>query len=725
MVTFHGAVRSPGDRRGFHGECTGQWTLPNNASPLSWGVRFRFFNDGFGHAATVTVAGLGEMLVEPDASKGGRLVFAGAGLVTASGVFHADRVANREDVVVSGVSSAMASGFVSGPLIPGKEFVHDTVYALQVADPNGRLVPFGGNSTEGARGRIFFGNGRSRPSGGQAGVFDSSGELRGADLLKVGQFQNKVVMKTSTSETQLESIGLIQTELEVGEEKPTIYSGHALYHLAPRASGRLLMTSYYGSLQGGGVGAGCGWILFDRSPEPEAGLPTEMFFQLMSEADAVVDDGKGDGEVRTENGNPSPQSDLELYDAAYRRDAPRPTHGQLAEILGEEMKRLPPGALPETYGMERVDHIFAQEIASFLLVSPVGSEPIPPRDGSQEIDFSLSQNLHRFEVRTAPGPNGLAGGHAMSLRPSAWIEMEWRFIAPDAVLQLGEELPPVAFEPQLAQRFQIRGKLTFGDHERSSVEFFGDGRTFPDIAGDSQYLSFGMNLVVIHGTGLLRGRPGMIVINALQAQNRLDFTVLLRVGDPGGELQAMFLPPMELSPEDPTPDSQFLLFYGINDPTDPTQLLINPQGEMEGADLRQQQYLAQTGFEDQVELRSLTVWDEVVCRMRAKIYFDLLAPPPAPFYTRDSSFQVLDPDGREVGRFSANIVSGRGYPTTFEGVPMPILRGAALAPIHDGEGIFRGARGLVTVANWISIYPRQVSGFFVIRLLRMSPGAET
>lgn len=134
--------------------------------------------------------------------------------------------------------------------------------------------------------------------------------------------------------------------------------------------------------------------------------------------------------------------------------------------------------------------------------------------------------------------------------------------------------------------------------------------------------------------------------------------------------------------------------------------------------LRQQQSFVQTTFSgtEGGPIHTASEVGPIVSYLFADLAFDLTGPPPISFTTKNAEFQLRDSSGSYVGSLLANIVEGRGFLTSLPGAPMPILRGAALAPIRGGSGAFAEARGLVTVVNWISIFPRQVSGYFLVRL---------
>lgn len=95
---------------------------------------------------------------------------------------------------------------------------------------------------------------------------------------------------------------------------------------------------------------------------------------------------------------------------------------------------------------------------------------------------------------------------------------------------------------------------------------------------------------------------------------------------------------------------------------------------------------------------------------------------PVPFQSRDGCLVFYDSNGWEVGAVHADVEEGRGLPLPAPGIPHPLLRGAGVAPINRGTGMFEGVSGLVVVNGLFSLFPRTV---FIVYVLRISDATQT
>lgn len=405
---------------------------------------------------------------------------------------------------------------------------------------------------------------------------------------------------------------------------------------------------------------------------------------------------------------------------------------------------IPPGVDPLTDQLGSVDQLFAR-IANYLLTTVTGhsvtghsvtghgtpddTTPRPIVVHGQPVGFHLDLPLHRLSLGALPPEaTGWRAHNQAAAHPSARLHLECLWIPEEFVARPpgatgATEPPPTPFDPHRSQRLMVRrGALHFDDAQRSALTLFGTGRSFPEIQTGQGRVSVGFTLLPFDGTGAFQDRPGMVVGNGLLGMGQpSSWSWLVRLADPTGDLLVESLAPLSPAVETPDPTSTVFAFIGNNDTRESTGLIESPPGHIVGAHLRQEQHLISTGFEilDGVtpDLRSHTTHGPLVSRMQATMHFDPTQPAPVAFTTDGSRFTLSDPDGHPVGTFSANIVEARGFHTELPGAPTPVQRGSALAPITDPTGILEGAQGLVTVINWISIFPRQVSGFFLLRLL--------
>ena len=512
------------------------------------------------------------------------------------------------------------------------------------------------------------------------------------DLPDLGDF--KVRFDLGTSTVDLVGSGSAQwVPLESGDSLLSITADGII----TGATGRLAGVTGVGCIQGSTR------LPADFKPSPGMSLAFRTSFQL-----------------RTTDQKPQSPDPVR-----HRHDLPRESRQDRAEIpagqdLSALLASLPPGVDPKTHGLAEVDQFMAR-IANLLLYGAAGHELRPIQDRGRIVGFTLDLALQRLDVQdTPPEPSGMRAANLVSSSTPARLRLDMAFIPDGYVARYGERPPSTAFDPTRPQRLAVLdGSLQLADASGSSLRFFGTGQTFPQIYG-SDPLVMGLVLVIIDARGRLQGHPGMAVINGLlNRSGPSDFSVLIRLADPNGSLLAPHIPPIQHPAHPREPDSTFFILHGVNDVEDPTELIVSPDGSMQGAHLRQQISLVRTGFDvhGPQGLSTATTFGPLVSRLKARMSFDPMAPPPVPFTIKNSRFTFFDSQGRALGRLEANIVEGRGYPTSIPGIALPIQRGAALAPIIRGSGIFEGARGLVTVSNWISIFPRQVSGFFFIRLM--------
>ncbi len=374
-----------------------------------------------------------------------------------------------------------------------------------------------------------------------------------------------------------------------------------------------------------------------------------------------------------------------------------------------------------TYELNTVDRLLSR-VANFTLTSvpgKAGNRPIEA--GGAVVGIEVRQQLHAMEIVVQPPTKsvGVQATQALS-GVAADLAMEWRFIPDGWVAAPGAAPPATALDPLRPQRFVVRsGRLRFGDAVGSGVEVFGTGRTFPIADSGGQRLRVGAALKVTAGHGPFAGLPGMVALNAvLEPPAGLSTAVLVRVADLDGGLFNDSPPaPRPVAAGPPDRESTLLLVKGENDFHRSTSLIRDERGDPIGANLRQNLRPARIGFADGPRgPRTHLEVGEVVAGLTGTLWFDLAAPPPVPFTTERGIFTFRDRERQEVGWLEACIVEGRGFPTQLPGAPTPILRGVGLAPILRGIGPFAGATGLLTVANWISIVPRQVSSLFLIRL---------
>lgn len=358
--------------------------------------------------------------------------------------------------------------------------------------------------------------------------------------------------------------------------------------------------------------------------------------------------------------------------------------------------------------------------------------PAIPNNTEQLLPFILGQvlftavnvqeDLHRFDVVTRMGPQGLTASNQISREAIANVSIRWTPIPESYAPAPGVSPPPTLLNPFQSQRFtMLNGQLSFHDRRVSGVQAFGSGRTFP-IGGGS--LNIGAVIDVLQGFGALYGLsdeslPGatMVINGYITPPNDLALSLILRVMDPKGQLAAPSpVPPLLHAGPTPAGSGVFMFFLGEADPRRPMRLLYGPPDNSPiGAQVFESLRLVQIGF-DTDSLQSSTQEGAIVGSASSMLYCSFenqLTVTPA--QSTGGVFNFQGPQGQSLGSVFANMVEGRAFRTWLPGAPYPVFRMGGVGPFLGGTGIFAGVRGMMSMNGAVSVFPPTLSNLYVLR----------
>ena len=394
----------------------------------------------------------------------------------------------------------------------------------------------------------------------------------------------------------------------------------------------------------------------------------------------------------------------------------------------------PAGTDPETYKIGEVTRLL--KAAAYFPIFNVHNPSIPNQtvpllpvlDQQLFVAINVNEALHRFEVVTRVGPQGLTASNRMSEGAIASVQIRWTPIPDSYAPGPGIVPPPTLLNPFRSQRFtMLNGQLSFHDRKVSGVQAFGSGRTFPSSSGGQPALNIGAAIDVLGGFGDLAGLPDdmlpgatMVINGFIQPPNELALNLILRVMDPAGRLAAKGpVLPLVPSPTPPDPGAVFMFFLGEIDPRRPARLLFGTGSQPIGLQLFENLRLVRFDYdvETAASLQSRTEEGPLAGTLSAMLYCDFQDRATVlPVQTTGGVFQFHDHTGRSIGAVYANMVEGRAFRTYLPGAPMPVYRIGGFGPIKGGTGEFAGASGMMSVNSVLSVFPRTFSNLYVLRL---------
>jgi hypothetical protein len=397
--------------------------------------------------------------------------------------------------------------------------------------------------------------------------------------------------------------------------------------------------------------------------------------------------------------------------------------------------RVPPGADAASYGLSAVQRQMRSAFFSLFSV-PNAQTPDVPIVATLPFPFSLLQKvpalsqafLAAVEVNEAPlrfktsfetAACQLLAINAVG-QSIATVHIRWTPIPWDYPANPYTNPPQTILNPLVSQRFEmLNGEFRFDDSHNTGVHGFGSGRTFP-LFPNGLSLEIGAVIDVVEGYGAFSGRSGLIVVNGMiTPPNGLDLNLMMRILDPGGGLLTDEpLPPIGNYPF-PDPTATFMIFAAEPDPERPSTLRVGPNGRVQGLELHERLRVAALDFAvlPRQGLKSQVRTGRIVGRARSTLHLPLDHGVPIPVQTTGAEFELFDRElGLCFGTLSADLVEGRGFPTTVPEAPAPIYRIGGFGPIQGGTGEFAGASGMLSLNSLLSIYPRTFSNLYIFRL---------
>lgn len=143
----------------------------------------------------------------------------------------------------------------------------------------------------------------------------------------------------------------------------------------------------------------------------------------------------------------------------------------------------------------------AASIASVLM--PAGASHI-----------EIKAPLHRLDVdvRVPALERGVQASNRVG-EALATLSLRWT-LAPDDFEATPSSVPPATpFRDGTSQRFVMQGgTITFNDRSRSTIRFFGAGRTYPAVTDGRARLMMAGTAVIVEATGALKGARGTLLL---------------------------------------------------------------------------------------------------------------------------------------------------------------------------------------------------------------------
>jgi hypothetical protein len=169
----------------------------------------------------------------------------------------------------------------------------------------------------------------------------------------------------------------------------------------------------------------------------------------------------------------------------------------------------------------------------------------------------------------------------------------------------------------------------------------------------------------------------------------------------------------------PDPTATFMAFLGEPDPDNPITLNMTPDGRVTGASVHELLRLVHMDFDVSTSqgMRSKVSYGVIAGSLSFSLLFDSGdTRVPIPFQTTDAIFTFFDQEKRTIGTLNANVVEGRGFMSTLENVPPPVVRVVGFGPFLGGTGPFSNVSGMLSINGIISISARVPSILYVLRI---------
>lgn len=383
----------------------------------------------------------------------------------------------------------------------------------------------------------------------------------------------------------------------------------------------------------------------------------------------------------------------------------------------------PPGVDPATYEIGAVNALIKQAAYLSIFTVPDPSRPnipvLSPR--GEMIGVQVNEELHRFEIRPEPPDRyGLRVDNLVG-EPVANVHIRWMTCPDDFEAAPGKEPPPTPVDPSRSQRFvMLDGAMSFHDRDRSGFHAFGAGRTFPMLTAAGPQLGLGSVIDVLEGFGKLKGLAGTNVVNGyIDPPNALTLSFILRFADPLRRLFAdgPVTPLVQIPP--PAPDTTILGFLGETDPDEAVTLNLTPDGRMLGSNVVERLRLVHIGFDTGTRrgIRARLTEGPIAGSLRGALHFNPLDPRPVfPIHTTGGRLEFYAGDGTIFGWIEADINEGRAFRMELAGAPMPVFRFGGFGVMGRGGGQFSGVTGMMSLNAVVSVFPRTLTNFYLLRI---------
>ena len=380
-----------------------------------------------------------------------------------------------------------------------------------------------------------------------------------------------------------------------------------------------------------------------------------------------------------------------------------------ARRLETYLASLPSGADPLTHGSDQARKRLSQ-IALFPMLS-IPDDRIPNQpiiEDGQLIGVEIHEALHRFLPAVDAG---------IDPQQIAVARVSWRLAPHGYVGRPGTVPPPTPLRPDQSQRFVMEGNFYFDDSEQSGFRGFSVGRTFPCSCGRTSPLRLAAMVEILEGHGAFFGRQGNIGINGIvEPPAIMRLAVMPNLFDFDGHLTTREpLPPVS-NPIDPNPEEVFVIFRGEL-PADQAFSIVPMRDDLllTYVDLP----LRETGVQIRARPRLVSYQSPRPSTGHFRTNFwigPMDGDRVVPFQGVGGHYDLQGPDGEPLGSFDADVVEGRARPFQLPGLDAPAYRLAGIGPINRGTGIFEGTRGFVTLVGAMSIFPRTMVFYYIVRL---------
>ncbi len=335
--------------------------------------------------------------------------------------------------------------------------------------------------------------------------------------------------------------------------------------------------------------------------------------------------------------------------------------------------------------------------------------------------FEVEHELRRFEIAAEEERSRIVGRNRIG-GPAAVVRFRWRFVPDGFEGDPGrvQPLPPLPFRAGVSQRIEVFDwELRFAGGV-SGFRAYGTGRTLPGAGAAVPAVGLTFVLDVLEGYGELAGLDGTVVAGgALAPDGALELGMVARIMDPAGSL--LMQPPLAPLPPWAAPErgATWLAFLGQVDPDHSVTLRISLTEGILGSNVFELLRVATLDFaaDPAGRLRAGATRRELAGSVSARLDFNPLAlDAVTPIQTRCGIFEFHDRAGRSLGTLASDMIEGRSFRTSLQGMLLPVFRFGGFGPIQGGTGEFAGARGIMTMNSVISVQPRTLSNLYVLRL---------